>query len=99
RSYLFQSDGVRASIGTIVTEAQHIQSSIVLGYPRQTCRVSWSLVAVKGVEQSAVQYCLKHAPQTFQLERVSHGELNLDPGVGDLTLGRLLPCDRQCLSG
>jgi hypothetical protein len=30
RSQLFLTDGVRARIGTIVTEAQHIQSSILL---------------------------------------------------------------------
>ena len=34
RSQLFLTDGVRASIGTIVTEAQHIQGSIVLGHRR-----------------------------------------------------------------
>ena len=34
RSQLFLTDGVRASIGTIVTEAQHIQGPIVLGYRR-----------------------------------------------------------------
>ncbi len=34
RSQLFLTDGVRASIGTIVAEAQHIQGSIVLGHRR-----------------------------------------------------------------
>ncbi len=34
RSQIFLTDGVRASLGTIVTEAQHIQSSIVLGHRR-----------------------------------------------------------------
>ena len=34
RSQLFLTDGVRASIGTIVTEAQHIQGSILLGHRR-----------------------------------------------------------------
>lgn len=34
RSQLFLTDGVRASIRTIVTEAQHIQGSIVLGHRR-----------------------------------------------------------------
>ena len=34
RSQLFLTDGVRASIGTIVTKAQHIQGSIVLGHRR-----------------------------------------------------------------
>ncbi len=34
RSQLFLTDGVRASIGTIVTEAQHIQGSVVLGHRR-----------------------------------------------------------------
>src|SRR6267142_2240925 len=42
RSQLFLTDGVRASIGTIVTEAQHIQGSIVLGHRRETRHVSWS---------------------------------------------------------
>src|ERR1035441_7252544 len=36
RSQLFLTDGVRASIGTVVTEAQHIQGSIVPGHRRQT---------------------------------------------------------------
>jgi hypothetical protein len=81
RSQLFLADGVRASIGTIVTEAQHVQGSIVLGHRRQTGHVSWSLVAVQGAEQSAVQHRLQPAPQTLQLECVSHSELNLDPTV------------------
>jgi len=34
RSQLFLTDGVRASIETIVTEAQHIQRSIVFGHGR-----------------------------------------------------------------
>ncbi len=34
RSQLIPKDGVRASIATIVTEAQHIQGSIVLGHRR-----------------------------------------------------------------
>src|SRR5437870_12941636 len=81
---------MRASIGTIVTEAQHIQNSIVLGHRRQTRHVSWSLLAVEGVEQSAVQHCLKPAPQTLQMERVSRSELNPDPKVVGLLSG-----DRQ----
>ena len=40
----------------------------------------------------AVQHCLKPAPQTLQLERVSRSELNLDPTVG----GGLPSGDRQC---
>src|ERR1019366_6848401 len=93
RSQLFLTDGVRASIGTLIAEAQHIQGSIVLGHRRYTRRVSCSLVVVvvEGVEQSAVQHRLKPAPQTLQLERVSHSELNLDPTVVGLLSG-----DRQC---
>src|SRR5882724_4495561 len=34
RSQLFLTDGMRASIGTMVTEAQHIQGSIVFGHRR-----------------------------------------------------------------
>ena len=94
RSQLFLTDGVRASIGTIVAEAQHIQGSIVLGHRRQARHVSWSLVAVERVEQSAVQYGLKPAPQSLQVERVSRGELNLDPTVVGLLSG-----DRQCRLG
>jgi hypothetical protein len=55
----------------IVTEAQHIQGSIVLGHRRETRHVSYSLVAAEDVEQSAVQHCSKPAPQTLQLERVT----------------------------
>src|SRR5262245_34879551 len=44
RSQLFPTDGVRPDIGTLVTEAQHIQRSIVLGHRRKTRHVSWSLV-------------------------------------------------------
>jgi hypothetical protein len=39
RSQLLLSDGVRAGIGTIVTEAQHVEGSIVLGHRRETRRV------------------------------------------------------------
>jgi hypothetical protein len=63
----------------------------VLGHRRQTRHVIWSLVAVEGVEQSAVQQRLKPAPQTLQLQRVSRSELNLDPTVVGLGSG-----DRQC---
>jgi hypothetical protein len=38
------------------------------GTERQTPNLSCSLVTVEGVEQSAVQNCLKRAPQTLQLE-------------------------------
>jgi hypothetical protein len=79
RSQLFLTDGVRASIGTIVTEPQHIQGPIVLGHRCETRCVSLSLVAVAGVEHSTVQHCLKRALQTLQLKRVSRSELNLDP--------------------
>src|SRR5262245_44016575 len=81
RSQLFLTNGVRASIGTIVTEAQHIQGSMVRGHQRETRPVSWSLLGVEGVEQSTVQHRLKPAPQTLQLERVSRSELNLDPTI------------------
>ena len=82
---------MRASIRTDIAEAQHIQGSIALGHRRQTRDVAWPLIAIEGVEQSAVQHRLKHATQTPQLKRVSHREPSLDPTV----LG-LLPGDRQC---
>ena len=91
RSQLLLTDGVRASVGTIVTEAQHVQSSIVLGHRRQTRHVLCLLVAVESVKQSAVQNRLKPAPQTLQLEGVSRSELNLDS-----TVGGFLPGNRQC---
>jgi hypothetical protein len=86
-SQLFLTDGVRANIGTIITEAQHIQDSIVLGHGCQTRHVSRSLVAGEGVEQSAVQHRLKPAPQTLQLERVSRSELNVNPTIVGLRSG------------
>ncbi len=47
---------------------------------RQTRCVAYALVViVKSVEQSAIQHYLETAPQTLKLERVSRGELNLDP--------------------
>src|SRR6516165_10523616 len=81
RSYCFLTDGVRSDIGTIVTEAQHVHGSTVLGHRCQARHVLWSLVAVEGVEESAVQYGLKPAPQTLQRERVSKGELHLETTV------------------
>jgi hypothetical protein len=81
RSQLFRADGVRACLRTIATEAQHVQGAIVLGRRRQTRRLSWSLVAVEGVEQSAVQHRFEPAPQALELERVSRRELNRDPAV------------------
>ena len=74
-SQLFLTDGVRAGIGTLVAEAQHIQGSIVLGNPGQARHVSWSLVAIKGVEESAIQHRLETAPQALQMERISRDEL------------------------
>src|SRR6266498_5470278 len=68
-----------------------MQGCIVLGHRRQTRHVSWSLVAVEGVEQAAVQHRLEPAPQTLQLECVSRSELDLDPTVVGLLSG-----DRQC---
>jgi len=47
--------------------------------------------AALNVEESAVQHRVKPAPQALQLERVSRGELNLDPLVVGLLSG-----DRQC---
>jgi hypothetical protein len=91
RSQLFLTDWVRARIRIIITEAQHMERCIVLSDRCQTCCVSRSLVAIEGVEQSAVQHCLKLAPQTLQLERVSRSELNLDPTIAGLFSG-----DCQC---
>ena len=62
RFQLFPADGVRASIGTVVTEAQDIQRPIMLGHLRQALHVFGSLVAVEGMEQSAVQHSVKPAP-------------------------------------
>ena len=90
-SQFFLTDGVRASIGTIVTEAQHVQGSIALGHRRQTRRVSRSLDDVECVKQSAVQHRLEPAPQTLQLECVGRSELNLDSTIVSLRSG-----DRQC---
>lgn len=84
RSQLFLTDRMRASIGAIVTETQHIQGSIVLGHRRKIRHVYCSLLAVESVEQSGVQHRVELAPQTLQLERVSRSELNLDPTVGCL---------------
>jgi hypothetical protein len=93
RSQFFLSDGVRTGIWTLVAEAQHIQGSIVLGHPGQARHVSWSLFAIKGVEQSAIQHCLETAPQALQMERVSRDELD----VNRRSHGRgLLSGDRQC---
>ena len=47
RSQRYLSDGVRASIVTIVTEAQHVKGSIVLGHRRQTRYVSGCTCAAK----------------------------------------------------
>ncbi len=90
-SQFFPTDRVRASTGTLVTEAQHIQCSIVLGHRRETRHVSCSLVAVERMKQSAVQHRLEPMSQTIQLERVSRCELNLEP-----TRVGLLSGDRQC---
>jgi hypothetical protein len=78
-SQFFLLDGMRTCIGTLVTEAQHIQGPIVFGYRRQTRHVSWTLIGVERVEQSAVQHRFKPAPQTLQMNRVSRNEINLDP--------------------
>src|SRR5262245_33223205 len=80
---------VRASIGAIVTEAQHVQGSTVLGHRRLATYPGLSSPP-KVSEQSAVQHRLEHAPQTLQLERVCRSELNLDPAVVGLLSG-----DRQ----
>src|ERR1700722_2490574 len=59
------ADGMRAGIGTVVTEAQYVQSSVVVGYRRQTRRVSWPLFGVEGVEESGIQHGLKGALQAL----------------------------------
>lgn len=83
-SQLYLTDGVRASIWTMITKAQNIQSSAGFSYRGQTRYVAGPLVRVEGVEQAAVQPRLKAAPQTFQLEGVRGGELNLNATVGGL---------------
>jgi hypothetical protein len=70
RSQLFLADGVRASIGTLVTEAQDIQASIVLGHRRQTRHVSSPLVAVEGGTVRSPAPSQTRAP-TLQEERIS----------------------------
>src|SRR5208282_1309851 len=89
RFQLFLTDGVRATIGTIVTKAQHVQGSVVLGHRRKTCHVSRPFVAVsfEGVEQSAVEHGPNHASQTLEMERVSRGELNLDAAGVRVVIG------------
>jgi len=97
-SQRFLTDGVRASIGTIITEAQHIHGSVALGYRRQTGHVSWPLVAVEGMEQSAVQHRLKPVAQTLQMERVGGGELDLDSTAASVFSGGLLPAIASAVS-
>jgi hypothetical protein len=87
RSQLFLRNGVRAGIGTIVAEAQHVQGSVVRGHRRQASHISWTLLAVEGVEQSAVQHRLERSPQALQMERINRGKLNLDPAVPGLLSG------------
>ena len=65
RSQFFLANRVWAGIGTFVTEAQHVQGSIVLGHRGQARYVSWPLAAVKRVEQPAVQHRLKQRPKRF----------------------------------
>src|SRR5262249_30518283 len=88
RSQLFLSDRVRAGIRTLVTEAQYIQCSTVVGNRRQARHVSCSLVEViEGVEQSAVQHRPKLSPETLQLQCVRRSELNVHPTVFDFLSG------------
>jgi hypothetical protein len=90
---------VRASTGTVVAEAEHIQRSIVLGHRRQTRHIPWSLLAVEGVEEPAVDHRLKPALQTLEVECVSRSELHLDPTLVGLRSGdrerRLSDVDAQ----
>ena len=79
--------GVRAGIGPVVTETQNAHSSVALGHRRETRHVAWSLVAVEGMEQGAVEHRLKSEAQTLQLERVGRSELDLEPAVVGLRSG------------
>ena len=54
-------DGVRARVETLVTEAQHVEGSPVLGHRRQTGDVLWSLVASNVWNSAAVQHRLERA--------------------------------------
>ncbi len=71
------------NVGTIITEAQHIQGSTASGRRCQTRYISWPLVAVEGMEQPAIQHRFEHAPQTVQLQGVSRNELDFDPSSGE----------------
>src|SRR5829696_1999299 len=79
RSQLLLTDRVRARVGTLVAEAQDMQGPVVLGHRRQAGHISWSFLTVEGVEQPAVQHRREPAPQPLQPQRVSNGELGLDP--------------------
>ena len=90
RSQLLLTDGVRASIGNSVAEAQHIQDSTAFSDRGETRYIFRPLGGVEGVEESAVEHGLKFSSQTVQMERVSRGELGLDA-----TVAGLLPGDGQ----
>ncbi len=93
-SELLLTDGMRADVGTFIAEAQHIQRSTGLGYRRETRDVSWPLVGVEGVEESAVQHRLKAAIQTVEMKCVSRSELGFKPALSSFLAG-----DRQrCFS-
>ena len=94
RSQIALTDGVRDSVGSSVTEAQHVQRSIVLGDRRETGDVSWSLVGIEDVKKSAVHHSFEGAAQARELERVGQSELRVDS-----TLLGLFSGDCQCRLG
>ena len=63
RVHLYLPDGMRASIGSSVAEAQHVHGSIVRSGRCQARNIPDSLVGLEGVEQSAVEHRLEPASQ------------------------------------
>ncbi len=91
-SQVFLINGMRPDVATIVTKAQQIDSCIVFGYRREARHVFLSLVAVEGVEQSTIDYRLKLASQTLQLQCIGRSEFYSDPTFVSL---RLRECKRS----
>jgi hypothetical protein len=88
---------MRAGVGTLVTETQHIERRSGFGDRRKTRYVSrplvfCSLVDVKRVKERAIEHRLKLAAQALEMQRVSQSEFGLEA-----TVERLIPghCERR----
>ena len=81
---------MRASVGSGVTETQHVNDTPVTSHRRETRRVVEPLIALEAVEQPAIEHRVERAIETIQVQGIGSRELRVETAIRSL-----LPGERQ----